>query len=80
MEQFMEQLGEWLTRLGLLWLDGFIVILVAALQAGPFLLAGGGITVFTLLFLEREQRRHRKKQRRGPAQETGASQRGFTLR
>lgn len=78
MEQLIQQLGEWLTRLGLLWLDGFIVILVAVIQAGPFLLAGGGITVFTLLFLEREQQRRAKK-RSGVAQKT-AQERGFTVR
>jgi hypothetical protein len=77
----MEQLGEWLTRLGLLWLDGFIVILVAAIQAGPFLLAGGGITVFTLLFLEREpQRRHKKRRDLAQETDTAARERRFTLR
>lgn len=78
MEQFIQQFGEWLTRLGLLWLDGFIVILVAAIQAGPFLLAAGGITVFTLLFLERGQQRRAKK--RGDAARKTAQERGFTVR
>ena len=79
----MEQLGEWLTRIGMLWVNGFIVIIAAAVQAGPFLLAGGGITVFTLLFIEWDHSRRRKK-RRGAGQEPSAvtdpKDPGFTVR
>lgn len=48
----MATLGEWLARLGLLWLDGSIVALTALVRAGPFLLAGSGALTLGVLLRE----------------------------
>ncbi len=77
----MAQVGEWLTRLGLLWLDGVIVIGVAMIQAGPFILAGGGVVVLTWFLTERDQRRDEQEGRRhGDAMTNAEPQQPFTVR
>ncbi len=68
------RIEELLTRFGLLWLDGTVVILAAALQAGPFLLAGGGLAGLLGVVTGRPQARPTKEQTQTQAPA------GFTLR
>jgi hypothetical protein len=79
----MEPFGEWLARIGWLWVDGSIVILAAAINSEPFLIAGIGIAGPTYFLVKRDTRRRPGADRR--VTERGRSERSsgestFTVR
>lgn len=54
-------LAEGLTRAGLLWWDGTVVLLMALWQAGPFVVALGGLAALLALTAGWSPRRQRAR-------------------
>lgn len=70
----MQQLEEFLTRAGLLWLNGAVIGTTFLAQALPFIMAVGGAVLFLM-----DRRREAMSPRIAPPQSSRPARHDFTI-